>query len=193
LRAQLIFALAQLGLVETHSSEIFWLGEYIRSFRFRKHYPEDISKSERKQARHAIAHVVAHVLTEHWSFPEDYRAFREYSRMLSEGPQERILTNPSRYIARSWKKQTLFTMSQTTRLKLQKVRTNANWHGLAPVRSVRKNPCRRSLITYRKQQESLGQAKDMFIDFVCRVGSKREATQSGSPVQGLSASVHCRK
>jgi len=78
LRAQLIFALAQLGLVETHSSEIFWLGEYIRSFRFRKHYPEDISKSERKQARHAIAHVVAHVLTEHWSFPEDYRAFREY-------------------------------------------------------------------------------------------------------------------
>jgi len=115
------------------------------------------------------------------------------SRMLSEGPQESILANPSRYRARSWKQQTLFTMSQTTRLKLQKVRTNANWHGLAPVRSVRKNPCRRSLITYRKQQESLAQAKDMIIDFVFRVGSKREATQSGSPVQGLSASVHCRK
>ena len=76
LKAQVVVALLQLGLVQRNSDLWNWLVGYIEgAFRFRV---QVTSQFDRSRIRKEVALIVTAHVVDHWSFPEDYRAFRKY-------------------------------------------------------------------------------------------------------------------
>ena len=76
LRAQVVLALAQLGCIPPIPTGRNLLVHYI-NHKFRIPI-RGLTSSERKQAREAISFWSADEVLNHWSFPEDCRAFRKY-------------------------------------------------------------------------------------------------------------------
>jgi len=76
LKAQVVVALAQLDCISPVPTGLDLLRYYVdQKFRIPI---SGLSPSERKQAREAISFLAANGVLNHWSFPEDCRAFRKY-------------------------------------------------------------------------------------------------------------------
>lgn len=76
LEAQLIIAVLQLGCAPRSGALSEWLVSYVRRYKFR--IGKEIPARARKHIKDSVAYLVANALLERWSFPEDYRAFRQF-------------------------------------------------------------------------------------------------------------------
>jgi excisionase family DNA binding protein len=80
LTAQVLLALLQLSCISPTPLARERLQAYVRDT-FRIPVPKAVPGAERYQAREAIAFLATDSVLNHWSFPEDSRAFRKYVKI----------------------------------------------------------------------------------------------------------------